>query len=128
MTDAIKGGLAVIGGLISALLGGFDALLLTLAGFCAADYVTGVTKAILKRELHSGAAFRGGLKKALIFVVVAVAVGLDHVLAPQGALFRGLAIGYYIAAEGLSILENVAACGVPLPRKLVAVLKEQITK
>lgn len=100
------------------LLGGADAALYTLVGFTIADYLTGLIKAVLRRELASWKAFQGGLKKLLIYVVVAVAAGLDRFLPGGDSLFRSLAVGYYIAAEGLSILENAALCGVPLPEKL----------
>ncbi len=112
------------GVLLAGLLGGADLMLYALIGFSVADYLTGLVKAVVRRELHSARAFAGGLKKILIYVVVAVAATLDRVLQIDGIVFRSLVIGYYLACEGLSILENVALCGLPLPGKLKAVLTQ----
>jgi len=108
--------------LLAGLLGGADTLLYALACFTVADFLTGLIKAVVCKELRSERMFIGGLKKLLIFVIVAVAVTLDRLLPDSGVAFRSLTIGYYIAGEGLSILENAAACGVPLPEKLKSVL------
>ncbi len=109
---------ASLGTALGALLGGGDALLYTLVCFTVADYITGVVKAVLHKTLSAEVAFGGGLKKILIYIVVAVAVGLDNVLALGDSLLRTLTVSYYIACEGLSVLENAALCGLPLPGKL----------
>jgi toxin secretion/phage lysis holin len=107
---------------LAGLLGGADPLLYTLVGFTAADCLTGILKAVIRRELRSARMFSGGLRKLLIYVVVAVAAALDNLFPADGLAFRGLTIGYYIANEGLSILENAALCGLPLPERLKSVL------
>ncbi|MDR1735271.1 MAG: phage holin family protein [Oscillospiraceae bacterium] len=117
-----KAGLGAALGAAASLLGGVDIWLLTLIGFTAADYITGLIKAVITKTLNSGAAFKGGLKKLLIYVIVGVAVALDQLLLPETPLLRGLAVGYYIAAEGLSVLENISECGVPFPKKLTDIL------
>ena len=119
---SVKGAMGAAVTALAALLGGFDLWLLTLIGFTAADYVTGMLKGVHQKDLHSGAAFRGGLKKLLIYVAVGVAAALDGLMLPDMPLLRGLAVGYYIATEGLSILENISACGVSLPPKLKDIL------
>ena len=119
---AAKGAFGAGCAVIANLLGGLDVWLMTLIGFTVADYVTGLLKGILTKNLSSEAAFRGGLRKILIYVIVGVAVSLDKLMLPGEPLLRSLAIGYYIATEGLSILENISACGVPFPQKLRDVL------
>lgn len=119
---AAKGVFGAFFAMVTHLLGGADLWLLTLIGFTVADYVTGLLKGVLTKSLSSGTAFRGGLRKLLIYVIIGVAVSLDALLLPDSPMLRGLAIGYYIATEGLSILENISACGVPFPQKLKDVL------
>ncbi|MCL2030511.1 MAG: phage holin family protein [Oscillospiraceae bacterium] len=119
---AVKGALGVVVTVLASLLGGFDIWLITLIGFSVADYVTGLLKGFINKNLHSEAAFRGGLKKAMIYVIVGLAAALDGLMLPEAPILRGLAVGYYIATEGLSILENISACGVPFPQKLKDVL------
>ncbi len=60
-----------------------------------------------------------------MFVVVAVAHGVDTALLPSGTVLRAMCLGFYIVTEAISILENAAACGLPLPPRLVGLLKEQ---
>lgn len=123
MATGIKLGLAGAGAFLAGLLGGADALLFTLIGLAVADFATGWLKAIMLKKVESGVAWRGGVKKVFIFVVVGIATALDNLLLPGAPMLRGLAIGYYIATEGLSILENIGECGVPLPPKLKDVLQ-----
>lgn len=119
---AIKGVFGASLAVVTGLLGGADLWLLTLVGFTVADYITGLLKGILTKTLNSRTAFIGGMRKLLIYVIVGVAVSLDALMLPDSPILRGLAIGYYIATEGLSILENISACGVPFPKKLKDVL------
>ena len=109
--------------LLAALLGGADIWLMTLIGFTVADYGTGIIKAILTKTLRSGAAYKGGIRKILIYVIVGVAAALDKLLLEDAPILRSIAICYYIATEGLSILENIIQCGVPVPDKLRDVLQ-----
>lgn len=107
---------------LATLLGGADIWLLTLVGFTVADYATGMIKAVITKTLNSGTAFNGGIRKILIYVIIGIAVALDRLMLPDGPILRNLAIGYYIASEGLSILENIGACGVRYPQKIAEVL------
>ena len=120
--EAVKIAFAAIGGFLSQIFGGFDAWLATLIIFMALDVVTGVIKGLTKKSektkgggLDSRIMFNGGLKKLLIFVIIAVATALDHVIVGNGSTIRSITIGYYIASEGLSVLENASYCGLPLP-------------
>ena len=113
---------AGLGLILAGVLGGADTLLYTLICFVAADYLIGLAKAVLQKDFRWDQMFSGGLKKMLIFVVVAVATTLDRLWPADGIAFRSLTIGYYLAGEGLSILENAAGCGLPLPGKLKDIL------
>ena len=128
--QAIKIGFAAIAGFLSNIFGGFDAWFYTLVVFVIIDYITGVAKALMSKSektekggLDSRVMFRGGIKKILIFVVVAVAAQLDRVMG-GGNTIRAIAIGYYVANEGLSALENIALCGVAVPAPLLSALEQ----
>lgn len=109
-----------LGGLnsvIGYLLGGLDAMLICLFTFMVLDYLTGIIKAFKNKKLSSETGFYGILKKITILVVIMVAVQVDTALQLNDVM-RYLAIGFYIANEGLSILENAGEIGIPLPDKL----------
>jgi len=108
---------------ITYLIGGWDAALKILAIFIVVDYVTGLMKAIYKKEVASDIGWRGLLKKASIFIVVIVAYQLDVAIANETPLFRTMSCYFYIANEGISITENIAILGVPLPGFILKVLK-----
>lgn len=87
------------------------------------DIVTGVLKAIVKRELNSKIGYKGFIRKAGIMLVVIIANLLD-LLTGYEFLFRNIAVLFYIGLEGLSIFENLGHIGVPLPRKLTKYLTQ----
>jgi toxin secretion/phage lysis holin len=118
---------AVIGCFCSYLFGGWDTVLIVLVTFVVMDYITGVTSAAIQHKLNSHEGFNGILRKSTIFLVLIVAVLLDRLVGNQGQIFRTTVAYFYIANEGVSILENVGKCGVPLPEKLVSIL-EQLKK
>ena len=113
---------AGIGGVMSYLLGGFDMLISALLTFVVIDYITGILAAWINCELSSHVGFNGIIKKICIFLAVAVAECITHVTGVNG--LRDIAVSFYIANEGLSILENLGRIGVPLPEKLIEVLKQ----
>jgi toxin secretion/phage lysis holin len=121
----IKVVFALLGGAITAVLGGWDLVLQVLVMFVILDYVTGIIAAWYEKKLDSRIGFRGIAKKILLFVPVAVGYWLD-VLLGQEAL-RSLAIWFYLANEGLSMLENLGRCGVPILAPLKDAL-EQLKK
>ena len=98
----------VLGGTVAGWLGGYDVLLNTLLVLVVADYVTGVIKGIVKKELSSRAGFNGLIRKVLIFTVVAVSVALEGLLTDAIPL-REIVIMFYISNEGISFLENISA-------------------
>lgn len=114
----IKVGIAAALTALANLLGGADVWLYTLIGFTIVDFFTGILKAILTKTMHLDALYKGGVRKLLIYVTVGVATALDSLLLEDAPILRNIAMGYYVATEGLSILENIALCGIPFPKKL----------
>lgn len=108
------------------LFGRADGMLYALIAFMAIDYLTGVILAIVRRELSSEVGFKGIAKKVLILALVAVGHILDaYVIGDgDGVVCRTAVIGFYIANEGISILENAGNLGLPLPKKLIAILEQ----
>ncbi len=104
--------------------GGFDATLAILCCFIVADYMTGVARAIVEKRLSSSVGFKGIARKVCILIVVMLAVMLDRLIGTEGWMFRTLCAYFYIANEGISILENSAALGVPIPQKLRDILAQ----
>ena len=102
---------------IAGLLGGFDVALQVLLLFMAIDFVTGVMRSFVNKETSSSVGMKGIAKKVMILCVIAVAVGVDRMIG-GGEWIRLLVIWFYAAMEGISILENAAGLGVPVPEKL----------
>lgn len=116
---------SLIGGAVGYLLGGFDIMLRALLFFIATDYITGVFNAISDKRLSSAVGFKGILGKVTILFLVGVATKLDSILGADA--LRYLVISFYIANEGISILENASNLGLPVPNKIKDVL-EQLRK
>lgn len=106
------------------LWGQADKMLYALVAFMIIDYITGVTVAVFQKKLSSEIGSKGIAKKVFIMALVAVGHILDVNVIGEGAVCRSAVMGFYIANEGISILENAAALGLPLPKKLTAVLKQ----
>lgn len=106
------------------LFGQFDGLLYALIAFMTLDYITGLIVAYLRKELSSKTGFTGIAKKVFIMALVAVGHILDVNVLGGGAVCRSAVIGFYLANEGISILENAGNIGLPLPKKLADVLKQ----
>ena len=112
--------IGIVGGTICRYLGGWDGLLKAIVILAVLDYVTGWIKAIYTKQLSSEVGFKGLLKKIIMFIVIAVAFVLKELLGSKIPL-REVVIMFYIANEGLSLLEN-AAMFVPVPDKIKEVL------
>lgn len=129
MSTIIRTISAALCGVAGFLWGELDGLLIALLAFMAFDYLTGVVAAFKFRELSSNTGFIGLARKGLILVVVAIGHILDtQVLGGGSSFFRSALIGFYLANEGLSILENAGRLGVPLPvflREALRQLKEK---
>ena len=116
--------LAAVGGWLGYLLGGCDGLVYALILFVAADYVTGVMCAVVDKRLSSEIGFKGICKKVLIFVLVGLANILDVQIIGTGSVLRTAVIFFYISNEGVSLLENAAHLGLPVPEKLKDILQQ----
>lgn len=116
--------IAAVGGGIGYFLGGCDGLIYALAIFVAADYITGVMCAIVNKRLSSEIGFKGICKKLFIFIIVGIAHILDEKIIGDGSIIRTAAVFFYISNEGISIMENAAALGLPIPEELAAVLRQ----
>lgn len=115
---------AAIGGWLGYFLGGCDGLLYALIAFVVVDYVTGIMCAISDRTLSSAVGFKGICRKVLIFTLVGIGNIIDvQVLGTPGVL-RTAVIFFYLSNEGVSILENSAHLGLPVPEKLKDVLEQ----
>jgi toxin secretion/phage lysis holin len=108
------------------LVGGFDIAIQSLLIVIVIDYLTGIASAIYNKELSSKIGLKGILKKFCYLLVVALSVVIDN-LTGQSGLIRTLVIYFFVANDGLSIIENLAEMGVKLPQKLIDAL-EQIKK
>ena len=115
---------AAIGGFIGWFLGGCDGLLYALLAFVVIDYITGVMCAIENHDLSSEIGFHGICRKVLIFLLVGIANIVDMQLIGNGSVLRTAVIFFYISNEGLSIVENAAVLGLPIPNELRNVLKQ----
>ena len=115
---------AVIGGWLGYFLGGCDGLLYALIAFVVIDYLTGVMCAINDKTLSSEVGFKGICRKVLIFLLVGIANILDVHVIGAGSVLRTAVIFFYISNEGVSLLENAAHLGLPVPQKIKAVLEQ----
>ena len=118
----VRGVVSLGAGALTYLYGDMNGLLVALFVAIVLDYVTGLIKAGIKKELSSEIGFKGILKKILILIVVALAHVVDNTVG-SGETWRNIAIVFYICNEGLSILENAVACGLPIPKKIKNLLK-----
>ena len=113
---------AIIGACIGYFFGGFDGLMHTLFVLIAIDYVTGVFAAGMKHELSSNVGFKGIKRKVTILLLVGMAHVIDREMLGNTVFLRDGVISFYLANEGLSILENAIAIGIPAPQKLKELL------
>ena len=129
--DKIVKILAAVGGAIAGAFGGIDTMMIVLVACMALDYMTGLIVAWMGRSqktesghLDSKVGFVGIAKKALMLLVVLMAALLDRALGTEQAVFRMMMIWFYIANEGLSILENLSMAGVPFPAGVLRALEQ----
>ena len=112
------------GGFLGWFLGGFDGFLYALIAFAVIDYITGVMCAITDKKLSSSVGFKGICRKVLIFTLVGVGNIVDVYVLGQGGVLRTAIIFFYLSNEGVSIMENTAHLGLPIPAKLKEVLEQ----
>ena len=116
--NGVKGFVVVLGTSLTWLFGTWDTALGVLACFIVLDYITGLLRAWVNKKVSSDVGLKGIARKAVIFVVLIVAVSLDRLLNTGTWVFRTLICYFYIANEGISLLENCAGLGLPIPERL----------
>ncbi|MGL5715059.1 MAG: phage holin family protein [Paraclostridium sp.] len=112
---------SILGTVFIWLFGAWDIPLQLLISVMVLDYVTGLTKAYMNKQLSSEYGFKGLVKKVTIFYMLILAVLIDRLIG-NGWMFRTLVCFWYFANEGSSVIENVAAMGLPVPQPLVDAL------
>lgn len=125
MNDFIRWTISLICAVAGFFFGSLDGLILALLAFMALDFVTGLIVGIVKKKLSSEICFDGLLKKGLILIIVSIGHILDtQIFGGESSVCRSAVIGFYLANEGLSVLENVGMLGMPLPDKLRKTLEQ----
>lgn len=122
--NVLSGVFAVIGLWLGLFIGPVNGLLIALIVFVITDYITGLASAIVRKELSSSVGFKGLARKILIFLIVGIANVLDVYVLGANAVLRTAVILFYMANEGLSIIENAGEIGLPIPKKLKEVLAQ----
>ena len=115
---------ASIGAVLGNFIGGNDGLLYALIVFVVVDYITGVMCAVVEKNLASSIGFRGIFQKVMIFLLVGIANVLDTKILGAGAMLRSAVIFFYVANEGISIMENAGRMGLPVPEKMKGVFRQ----
>ena len=115
---------ATIGTGLTWIFGSWDTAIGILVLFIVLDYCTGVIRGYVNKELSSDIGLKGIARKAVIFIVLIIAVALDRLLNTGSWVFRTLVCYFYIANEGLSLIENCGALGLPIPEKLKEALAQ----
>lgn len=113
-----------IGGWLGYFLGGCDGLLIALVAFAVCDYISGVLCAVHDKKLSSSVGFKGIARKILIFILVGIANIIDVQILGEVGILRTAVIFFYISNEGLSLIENAAHLGLPIPTQLKDVLEQ----
>lgn len=128
--DTVLKWLAAVGGAIAGAFGGWTVTMTVLVAAMGADYLSGLAVAgmgkSLKTEgggLSSKVGWQGLLRKGMMMLVVLIAATLDTAMGDVH-VFRDAACWFYIANEGLSLLENLAVAGVPFPQQLKDLLEQ----
>lgn len=116
---------ALLGGAVGWYIGNIDGFIFALLAFVVTDYITGVLRAGVEKQLSSRVGFKGIAKKIMIFVLVGIGHMMDaYLVMGANGLLRTAIIFFYISNEGVSILENSVAIGLPVPEKLKTMLEQ----
>ena len=116
--------ITAMGGWLGYFLGGCEGLLIALVLFAVVDYLTGIMCAVADQKLSSQVGFKGICRKVLIFLLVGIANIIDVQVIGTGSVIRTAVIFFYLSNEGVSILENAAHLGLPIPETLTAALAQ----
>ena len=120
----VQAAIAAIGGYLGYFVGGVDGLMTALLIFMVLDYITGLMCAIADKQLSSAVGFKGICKKVLILMLVGVAHIVDLHVVGAGDALRSAVVCFYLSNESVSMLENAAHLGLPIPEKLKSVLAQ----
>ena len=115
---------SALGGFIGWFLGGADNFLYALLAFVIIDYITGILCAVADKSLSSEVGFKGICRKVLIFALVGIGNIVDIYVMGEAGILRTAVIFFYLSNEGVSLLENSAHLGLPIPEKLKTVLSQ----
>ncbi|WP_405744498.1 holin family protein [Anaerovibrio slackiae] len=115
---------AWIGTLLGEFIGEIDSLIYALAIFMIVDYLTGVLCGLVNGRLSSRIGFKGICRKVMILCLVGMANVLDQYILQTGSVLRTTVIFFYLSNEGISIIENSIALGVPIPNKMYKMLND----
>lgn len=105
------------------ILGGWDVALMSMVIVVIIDYITGVASAFYNKKVSSRQGLKGIIKKFCYFLIIALAVVIDNLMGQSGVI-RTLVIYFFVANDGISIIENMAEMDVKLPRKLIDALDD----
>lgn len=111
-------------GIVKVALGGWDCLLSALILFMVVEYLTQILVAILNKQKSREVGFCGIAKKVSIFFLVAIGNAIDTLIIQKGDMIRTIVLLFYISYEGITILENIAVLGLPVPQKLKDILEQ----
>ena len=115
---------SALGGFVGWFLGGADGFLYALLVFVIIDYITGILCAVADKTLSSAVGFKGICRKVLIFALVGIGNIVDIYVMGETGILRTAVIFFYLSNEGVSLLENSAHLGLPIPEKLKTVLSQ----
>ena len=118
LLNYLKGVVAIVGTALTWFFGAWDTALMVLVCFMVLDYCTGVIRAFINKEVSSDIGLKGIARKTVILIVLIVAVLLDRLLNTGTWVFRTIVCYFYIANEGISLLENCAGLGLPVPESI----------
>lgn len=131
--DKVIKAAAFVGGALGGLFGGWSMLLTVMTAMMAIDYISGVTVAALGRSsktahggLSSKVGAQGLARKGMMLMIVLVASLVDRAMGGGNSMCRDAVCWFYIANEGLSLLENMSLAGVPFPGKLKELLGHKL--
>ena len=110
-----------VGGTLAGLMGGWDLLLKIMILMILLDYFTGILKSVYTKSLSSEIGYKGIIKKVMILIIVTVAYAVQRIINTSIPV-REIVITFFLANECISITENAAVCGLPLPKKLTELL------
>ena len=123
LLDVLRVAVMGIATALEYVFGGYDGIFITLVIFITLDYLTGIGSAYVNKTLSSRIGAHGILKKVGILCIIALTTIIEKNILKTASL-RNAVILYYISNEGISLLENAAHLGLPVPEKIKKVLEQ----